>query len=77
MTADTPDRTVMSIVEREANHFAMALLMPEAWLRADIKKLGGIDIADDLEIEKLAKKYKVSTTLMTMRIAQLYFGAKL
>jgi Zn-dependent peptidase ImmA (M78 family) len=66
-----------SNIEREANLFAMALLMPEKWVRADVKKMGGVDIADGAEIEKLAKKYKVDATLMTMRIAQLYFGAKL
>lgn len=71
------ERIVTSVEEREANYFAMALLMPEDWVRADIKKLGGVDIADGQQIAQLAKKYKVDATLMTVRIAQLYFGAKL
>lgn len=64
-------------IEREANLFAMALLMPEEWVRTDVKNMGGVDIADGRQIDQLAKKYKVDATLMTMRIAQLYFGARI
>lgn len=60
------------IIEKEANYFAMCLLMPEPWVRRDVKALGGIDIEDDLAIHKLAQKYKVSTQLMTLRIAQIF-----
>lgn len=33
-------------MEREANYFAMCLLIPADLLAADIKKLGGIDLHD-------------------------------
>jgi Zn-dependent peptidase ImmA (M78 family) len=56
---------------REANAFAMALLMPEDWLRRDIEKLGGIDIEDVQKVGKLAKRYRVSVQVMTLRIGQL------
>ena len=60
-----------SIEDREANEFAMQLLMPDAWLAKDIADLGGVDIEDGEAIGKLAKKYGVSATLMTVRIGQL------
>jgi Zn-dependent peptidase ImmA (M78 family) len=66
MTGSDP---VTRDIEREANEFAMELLMPTAWLRRDLKD--GIDIEDAAAIHKLAKKYGVSDTLMTLRIGQL------
>jgi Zn-dependent peptidase ImmA (M78 family) len=63
------------VMEREANLFAMELLMPTAFMMEDLKD--GIDIEDSKEIARLAKRYKVSEQLMSMRIAQLMFGAKL
>jgi Zn-dependent peptidase ImmA (M78 family) len=62
---------VSEVEEREANYFAMCLLMPEEWLRADLEKIGGIDIEDEAAIKKLAARYKVSTTLMVLRIGQI------
>jgi Zn-dependent peptidase ImmA (M78 family) len=59
------------IMEAEANAFAMELLMPADWLRADIEKLGGIDIDDDKKLSRLAKKYSVSLQVMAIRIAEL------
>lgn len=56
---------------REANAFAMALLMPEDWLRQDVAKMGGVDIEDDEKVGKLAKKYRVSIQVMTLRLGQL------
>lgn len=64
-------------MDEEANAFAMELLMPEKFLRADLANLKGFDIvgavADDLDknIAKLAKKYKVSTQMMVLRIGAL------
>lgn len=57
--------------EREANYFAMCLLMPRDWLLADLKALGSIDVCDDPNIRKLAKKYGVSEQMMTVRIVDL------
>ncbi len=58
------------IEEREANLFAMELLMPRAFLLADIEKMGGVDIEDDAAMTKLAKRYKVSVTIMAIRLGQ-------
>ena len=72
-TGDIEDFLVPTsdIEEREANLFAMELLMPRAFLLADIEKMGGVDIEDDAAMMKLAKRYKVSVTVMAIRLAQL------
>ena len=45
----------MSDMDREANRFALELLMPHDWIISDIKKMGGIDLCGaDGKIEKLA-----------------------
>ena len=62
------------IDEREANLFAMELLMPCAFLLADIKKMGGVGIDDDAAMKKMANRYKVSVTVMAFRIGQLALG---
>lgn len=53
----------------EANRFAMELLIPYDWILADIEALGGVDVEDDRAIRQLAKKYRVSVQVMTLRIA--------
>lgn len=63
------------VQEREANQFAMELLMPTEFMRKDLEK--GFDLEDDIAIAKLAKKYRVSQTIMTLRIGQLLFGLKI
>jgi Zn-dependent peptidase ImmA (M78 family) len=60
-----------AVDEAEASHFAMCLLMPADWLRADIRLMGGVDIEDGRDIDKLARKYRVSPTLMAVRIGWL------
>ena len=62
-------------IEDEANAFAMELLMPTAFLRADLKALGSFDLEDPKPIRKLAEKYKVSEQVMLIRIARLKLGA--
>lgn len=62
----------MDAEEREANYFAMCLLVPEEFLRTEVKKMGGIDLCDDYALEKLAKKFKVSRTVMAVRIEQVF-----
>ena len=60
------------IEEREANYFAMCLLMPEKFVREEIAKMGGsIDLADDKQIRILANKFQVSIAMMTVRLGQL------
>ena len=60
-----------SVEEREATYFAMCLLMPAEDLRRDIQAMGGIDIEDEKGLKKLARRYRVSPMLMTLRIGQL------
>jgi Zn-dependent peptidase ImmA (M78 family) len=61
----------MNDIEAEANAFAMELLMPTEFLLRDLKQMGGIDLADDIQITKLAKKYRVAVSLMAIRIGQI------
>lgn len=63
--------SVSETEEAEANYFAMCLLMPEQFVRDEIKKIGKIDAVDGTGIEKLARKFRVSVPLMTLRIGQL------
>jgi Zn-dependent peptidase ImmA (M78 family) len=58
-------------MDDEANIFAFNFLMPEKMLRADIKKLGGVDIDDESKIKKLARIYRVTNNVMVLRISQL------
>lgn len=58
--------------EREANQFAMCLLMPEELVRKELKRMGGIDLADPNATKDLARRFQVSETMMAMRIGQIY-----
>lgn len=57
--------------EAEANYFAMCLLMPEEFLRADFPKHRGKYSELEDVLESLADQYKVSTVHMTIRLTQL------
>jgi len=58
--------------EREATYFAMHLLVPTVMLRAELNKLGGLDVVDDDDktLRELARKFKVSKTIIAFRIAE-------
>jgi Zn-dependent peptidase ImmA (M78 family) len=58
-----------NVEEIEANYFAASLLMPEAFLNMD-KAVEAID--SDYEVEKLAKKYRVSRHAMSLRLVNIY-----
>jgi len=58
-------------IEKEANIFAMELLMPRELLLADLDKIGNFDIEDNTTIKKLAKRYRVSEAVMFYRICTL------
>lgn len=60
--------------EREANHFAAALLMPIKLIKEEIN-----NIPDNIRnpIEYLAKKFKVSEQAMTFRLANLGYDVGL
>jgi Zn-dependent peptidase ImmA (M78 family) len=55
-----------SVENREANHFAMHLLMPTEFLLKDIE--GGIDLTDDAAVKRLAERYRVPASLMALRL---------
>ncbi len=66
----------MNNMDKEANQFAMELLMPRDWLLADVEKMRGIDIeGDDKKVMQLAKRYKVSVQAMTIRLGQLLLSS--
>jgi len=56
--------------EVEANAFAAALLMPAEFLREEIRK-SDFDLDDDDDVIRLAKKFNVSTSAMSNRLAYL------
>ena len=51
-------------VEREANLFASFLLMPKKWVTESVEKNG-------MDVETLAKEFKVSEQAMTIRLLEL------
>ena len=64
-------------MEEEANLFARCLLMPEHMLRDEVKRMvaaGGVgDLLDDANkaISTLAKRFGVTTVVMTLRLQEL------
>ncbi|MBN9535065.1 MAG: ImmA/IrrE family metallo-endopeptidase [Alphaproteobacteria bacterium] len=71
MNAEDTQLAYLRRINAEANAFAMELLMPEQFLRDDLKRMGGVDIEDSKTIAKLAKRYQVSAGAMILRIGQL------
>ena len=59
--------------EMEANRFAAEILMPLDFLRADIAKRV-FDLADDRELQALAKRYGVSTQALAIRLNGLGYA---
>jgi Zn-dependent peptidase ImmA (M78 family) len=57
--------------EREANLFAAELLMPAKFLEKDLEGVTLDLLGDPSLLERLAKKYKVSTQALTFRLANL------
>jgi Zn-dependent peptidase ImmA (M78 family) len=64
--------TGLNRVEIEANQFAAALLMPEAFVRAELDALGGEPLTDK-KVADLAKRFDVSEQAMTIRLSHLGF----
>jgi Zn-dependent peptidase ImmA (M78 family) len=67
---DAKSGTGSHLIEREANQFAAALLMPEHKLSEHFDE-ELFDIDDDEPIERLAKKFQVSKQAMSYRIRNL------
>lgn len=59
--------------EREANHFAAELLMPQRFIERELRDVGEMDLVDDYFLRKLARRYSVSTQAMLFRLANLGF----
>lgn len=57
--------------EREANLFAASLLMPRAFLEADLSGQEYVDLLDDDSLRELARKYGVSTQALAIRLKSL------
>lgn len=55
--------------EIEANHFAACLLMPKDLIEESIEEHGWA--LDEVDIESIAKKFKVSTIAMSIRLSAL------
>lgn len=68
MSEATHRDPAMAAMNAEANAFALELLVPTFFLRMDLERLGGADIEDISSIERLAKRYRVSTAVMAIRI---------
>lgn len=58
--------------EREANQFAMELMIPMEWLRRELRAYRKMDLLDDSVVKDLAKKFRVPVALMGMRLGELY-----
>jgi Zn-dependent peptidase ImmA (M78 family) len=58
-------------LEIEANAFASELLMPREFL-ANALDASGLDMEDDVGIEVLAKKFRVSASAMRFRLASYF-----
>jgi Zn-dependent peptidase ImmA (M78 family) len=57
--------------EIEANLFAAELLMPDALLHRDLRKLGTLGVLRDDAIQRLANKYGVSPQALLIRLGGL------
>lgn len=58
--------------DREANLFAMYLLMPEEFVRDEIGKIKNFNIMDDKHVADLARKFKVSVPMMAYRLGMIF-----
>ena len=56
--------------EREANHFAAALLMPAEWVQAEFER-HPFDLADDSQLQELCRTFGVSAQAMSYRLTNL------
>lgn len=60
--------------EREANMFAAHLLVPSKFLRAEVKRMKGVDLIDPEGISHLAAHFQVSEGLITLRLLEEFKG---
>jgi Zn-dependent peptidase ImmA (M78 family) len=70
MFRDSFSSTGENSQEREANAFAAALLMPRVFIENYIKE-NNVNLVEELELEKMAKSFNVSTGAMAFRLSNL------
>lgn len=59
-------------MEREANQFALCLLMPEQLVRAWVSKYGPpVELTEDRHLRRMARAFGVSMTMAGIRLQQL------
>jgi Zn-dependent peptidase ImmA (M78 family) len=63
--------TAEDVEEVEANAFAAALLMPRAFVVADLRGQT-VNIEDEGQVTRLANRYLVSTQAMTYRLINIF-----
>lgn len=61
----------INIEEKEANLFAAELLMPQNFLKKDLKSVETLDLLDEEGLKLMAGLYRVSTQALTFRLAYL------
>lgn len=57
--------------EREANIFAIALLMPPEFIHRDMEGHPPLRLDDDPRIRQMARRYNVTEQMMTTRLVNL------
>lgn len=56
--------------EREANYFALHLLIPTQMLHEEVRKLGGVDLTEEAQLKKLAKIFGVTPGMIAFRLGE-------
>lgn len=61
------------LMDKEANIFAMELLMPRKMVKEYVQEYcgGSIDLNDDIEVRKIANRFNVDVAIMTARLIDL------
>lgn len=69
-TTSSPEEEHKIRLEREANNFAAAILMPEDLVNREVENME-FDLGSEESIKELAKRFDVSTTAMYYRMMNL------
>ena len=69
--SEQPNDEQHEVDEKEANLFAINLLMPSEFIATSLEGGKPLDLCGDTRIKKLAREYGVTEQLMVMRLTQL------
>ncbi len=76
MKQSIQEKEIFEMQEREANYFALCLLMPEQFVREYVDRAKfknyGVDLASDKFITEMGKHFQVPLTAAAIRLCQLY-----